>query len=288
MYSIKENLFRGLIISLLVHLCLVFFLPSKIFHFGPKKNRKAIEVSVIKRPNKFRNVGKKNGSKLNNIIVKTNPTPFNQRSFSYAKTKTSSKNLTLDKIRTSKSATLKIPPQQINKKIKLPKLENTDQENAINFSVEKIDLKNKFRQAVVSPEEAYFLNKTGLDIHFETPEGVDINDLNKQELVFYSFKKRIGETFVNSVLSSYQKYKLSNPHHLIPAPNLAEQVTGRITYDRQGNVKVIKVLKWSTDDNTQEFFEQALQNIKNLPNPPKDILRNKTNDFDVYYTIVFR
>lgn len=134
-------------------------------------------------------------------------------------------------------------------------------------------------------DEQYFLKSSDLNILFEVPEGVDPSNLNRKEMVFYGFRKRIAESFVSSLLNSYQKFKVENPHIKIPERNSNEHLMGKVTYDRNGNIKVIRFVKWSQLDNTQEFFDKVLKELKTLPNPPKDIL-NSSEEFNVYYSLL--
>jgi hypothetical protein len=60
-------------------------------------------------------------------------------------------------------------------------------------------------------------------------------------------------------------------------------MTGRVTFDSEGNIKQIKMLRWTQADKLQAMFEDILKSMMTLPNQPK-MLRNSQGEFVVFYT----
>ncbi len=61
-------------------------------------------------------------------------------------------------------------------------------------------------------------------------------------------------------------------------------MTGRVTFDIDGNIVSIKMLKWSGDDNIQKLFEETLKSIRSMPNPPNGLITND-KEFIIYYQL---
>jgi hypothetical protein len=134
-----------------------------------------------------------------------------------------------------------------------------------------------------SGEYARAFGKSNVLVELEVPQGVPEDELNKYELVFYSFRKRTAINYVNSFYNELTDFSTSNPHLRFPMTEEQESMTGRITYDRSGNVVRIRMLKWTNKDKLQDFFLHVLKNMNNLPNPPEVIINDV--DFHVYYSL---
>jgi len=65
---------------------------------------------------------------------------------------------------------------------------------------------------------------------------------------------------------------------------LEHTLTGKILFDKEGNIIKINILKSSLNDDVHALFENTLVGINSLPNPPQMILQNK-DDFTVYYQL---
>ncbi len=134
-----------------------------------------------------------------------------------------------------------------------------------------------------SGEYARAFGKSNVLVELEVPKGVPEDELNKYELVFYSFRKRTAINYVNSFYNELTDFSSSNPHLRFPMTQEQESMTGRITYDREGNVVRIRMLKWTNKEKLQDFFLHVLKNMNNLPNPPEVII--KDGQFHVYYSL---
>lgn len=160
-----------------------------------------------------------------------------------------------------------------------PRISTAD--SPLKRQIEK-DLKD-FRQ--YSAKQLQLLKRSELDFEIEAPQGFDPDELNELELVFYAFKKRIFEQYINALFSSAFEVEKKFPH-LLSRELRPEQLTGRVTYDSKGNVIALKVIEWSQDDQVQILFEEALKKLNTIPNPPEDFTRGE--EFSIYYRLSIR
>lgn len=126
------------------------------------------------------------------------------------------------------------------------------------------------------------LSKSLMNMQVEVPEGVKMDELNEFELMFYGFQKRMMEKYVNAIMLNVRDYekRYSMP---VLMPEGKHVMTGRVTFDAEGNIKQIKMLRWTQADKLQAMFEDILKSMMTLPNPPK-MLRNSQGEFVVFYT----
>jgi hypothetical protein len=132
---------------------------------------------------------------------------------------------------------------------------------------------------------AQSLNNSDVMVNLEVPEGVDPDELNKYELMFYGFQRRTAMGYVNSFYKHLDKFMAENPHMQFPMTDTKQVMTGRLTYDRDGNIKQIKMVRWSNIDKLQGFFENVLKDMDTLHNPPQ-ALWDKTGDFSIFFSLV--
>lgn len=123
------------------------------------------------------------------------------------------------------------------------------------------------------------------NIHFEPPEGVSEDELNTSEKIFYSFQRRTFKSYISSFISAYNDASTVRPRLTKIAPG-RQTLTGKVTYDKEGNIVAIKIIRWSDDDDIQYLFEKTLENIHSLPNPPKALVE-KSGEFTIYYQLNF-
>ncbi len=120
-------------------------------------------------------------------------------------------------------------------------------------------------------------------VSMEVPDGVEIDELNKYELMFYSFQRRTALNYANSIMKNLNKFSRENPHYKFD-PNSSIVMTARLTYDELGNVKQIKMIRWTHVDKVQNFFEDVVKGIDQLHNPPK-ALWEKSGEFSMFFTL---
>lgn len=128
------------------------------------------------------------------------------------------------------------------------------------------------------------LTKSLMNMQVETPEGVSMDELNKFELMFYGFQKRMMEKYFSAIVLNVRDYeKRYSMKSLIPDGQ--HTMTGKVTFDSDGNIKQIQMIRWTQADKLQAMFEDILKSMNSLPNPPK-MLRNKEGEFVVFYTFL--
>ncbi len=127
------------------------------------------------------------------------------------------------------------------------------------------------------------LSKSLMNMQVEVPEGVIADELNEFELQFYGFQNRLVSKYLNSIELQVREYE---KRYSLPTLNVSGKhtMTGRVTFDTQGNIKQIKMIRWTQADKLQAMFEDILKSMISLPNPPK-MLRNSQGEIVVFYTL---
>jgi len=123
-----------------------------------------------------------------------------------------------------------------------------------------------------------------LNIGFEPPEGVSETELNSTEKIYYGFSKRTYEIYITSLISSFNKLMREKPYvDLMKVPG-AHNLTGRIVFNQEGRAVGTQFFLLSSNENIQQLFENALMDIRTIPNPPKGLL-NRDGTFAVHYRL---
>lgn len=122
-------------------------------------------------------------------------------------------------------------------------------------------------------------------VNLEVPEGVEADELNKYELMFYGFQRRTAINYINAFYKNLDRFQRENPHLNFPMTDSKQVMTGRLTYDEKGNIKQIKMIRWSNEDRLQDFFETVLKDMDTLQNPPHALWK-KTGEFSIFFSFV--
>lgn len=129
------------------------------------------------------------------------------------------------------------------------------------------------------------LNNSDILVNLEVPEGVNPDELNKYELMFYGFQRRTAIGYINSFYKNLDKFQRENPHLNFPMTETKQVMTGRVTYDPKGNIVQIKMIRWSNEDRLQDFFLDVLKDMDTLHNPPQ-ALWEKSGEFSIFFSLV--
>lgn len=129
------------------------------------------------------------------------------------------------------------------------------------------------------------LSNSNIAVNLEVPEGVSPDELNKYELMFYGFQRRTAIGYVNSFYKNLDEFQRANPHLDFPMTETKQIMTGRLTYDKKGNIKQIKMVRWSNVQKLQDFFLEVLKDMDTLHNPPH-ALWEKNGEFSIYFSLV--
>lgn len=121
-------------------------------------------------------------------------------------------------------------------------------------------------------------------IGIDNPDGVEPDELNQNELVYYGFQKRMLVKYIQAIVKELGKFQQKHRHFQLE-PNSRIWMTARLTYDSEGNVKQIKMIRWSNLNAIQDVFEGSMKSLDKLSNPPKD-LWTKNGEFNVFYSWV--
>lgn len=137
--------------------------------------------------------------------------------------------------------------------------------------------------AVSTKEMLTKLGSNDISVSFGVPEDFKQDEYNKAELIFYGFRRRLLQAYLASFFTRLNDFTIRNPHLHFPMTEDDEVMTGQVTYDHMGNIMRIKMLRWTNKERLQGFFEEVLENLGALPNPPDEIVRD--GQFHVYYTL---
>ncbi len=269
----KPKKFIFIFISLQIHICL--FLIISFFNLLPEK------VSVVSKTplniQSMRTIGKEDSLK---------------RDLIYAKTK--SKKMVKKKIKTKDLAFFPLEDISLGKfqkketrpgKESLLKKKKT--KNLKKLSINNSTIKDFLRTTPGSNSSAQQLAKlddTNVLFDLEVPKGVKEDELNEHELVFYSFRKRTAIAYVNSFQKNLNIFETQNPHLQFPLTKGPETISGKITYDKNGDILRIETLKYTQIQKLQNFFMEVLKDMNSIPNPPKEII-NSNDQFVINFIL---
>lgn len=153
------------------------------------------------------------------------------------------------------------------------------------MSLNGSDFKNSFPSTAISSKNLSSGGNKVSDavVSIEVPDGTPQDELNKFELMYYGFQKRTAIAYANSILTNLDKFNRRYPHFkLKDQPNIT--MTARMTYDEKGNVKQIKMIRWTHVNEIQNFFEDVMKNMDQLNNPPKSLWETQ-GEFSMFFTL---
>ena len=249
---VRQSSWReGILISFVIHLFILLLLPKAFFR--PEVAQKAPRHFQVERIDqeglaKYRGVGIKNGSKYFSL-----PLPKKEHSAPFS----------LESLKVEK-------PRQI-----FP-----SRETALKALPDKKDILRRFGTDLQSRK---LMNRSNLSIRFLPPEGVDEDELNSVEKIFWSFKKRTYLSYISSFIKTYNQFVLRRPQIKQAIAREGHTIEGRVIFDKNGNIVRIKITRPSSNDDFHQLFEETLKGIHKLPNPPKNIL--EAEQFTVYYQL---
>jgi hypothetical protein len=132
-----------------------------------------------------------------------------------------------------------------------------------------------------------YLKGANLRTIFIPPRGVDPDQLNSADKKFFSFSRRLSETYQRTMIRSARENILRHPSTMNSLENATPHVlSGRVIYDRDGNIVSVKIIRWSHDDNLENVFEDGLKGLPPLPNFPQE-WPTEDDQYVVYYELTF-
>ncbi|MCT4641368.1 MAG: hypothetical protein N4A33_03655 [Bacteriovoracaceae bacterium] len=111
-------------------------------------------------------------------------------------------------------------------------------------------------------------------VKYEAKEGVELDELNKHELVYYGFRARNAKQYYNSAFKNLNELKRKFGSLLIKNGTHSHKMRGIIKYDKDGNVLSIRILDSSDKKIIHDYFVKTLKDIKAISNPPKGFAQN--------------
>ncbi len=247
---------------ILIHLFVLFFT------WAPLSQKKNSVAELRKNPLKILTLGKKSAKSNNSVFIEPQKAP--------PKT---SKTLNLSDLAAISPSKISRPPEKSMRPGSRPV--HTTALNGLRYDSE--DFKKMARDSSSSTTQN-LLNSKKMALNFELPEGKKLDELNESELKLYGFLRRGAMKYVASLSSELKEFELKNPHLHFPLTESKQILTGRLVYDGQGNLKQIKMVRWTNIDKLQSFFENVLKRMDTLQNPPKELwLEN--GEFTVFISL---
>ena len=290
MYSFVVFSRKTLIFSLLLSIAIHLFVLAPFFKFNEPKLEKVADKGTGNDSLKIRTIQKSSIPKYQRKSVKVTPQPKTlpqQESV----TTTPNKKVSLDQLSLDKKR-LASPPddegrikvRRITKAIEsgIPLTNIRTSEATKDFVQQEQQRYQKVLEYQSHQQKKDLLERSNLNFHFIPPEGMKDTEFNDMSKILYSFKKRMFESYINSLLTSYEQVQLERPLIRNAMHTERHLLTGKITFDKMGNIMQINILKSSSNDDIHHLFDKTLQGINSLPNPPKMLLQGR-DEFVVYY-----
>jgi hypothetical protein len=147
------------------------------------------------------------------------------------------------------------------------------------------EMKQTFMNRIQSNEGIFqAMEKSDLNIKFAPPDGVPEDELNSLEKKFFSFQKRTYTSYINNFINQFNQLSVTKPNLKNNLLGYQQHLSARATFDKNGDIVSIKVLRWSDFNDVQLLFENTIEAIHSLPNPPVEML-DKNDEFSIYFTI---
>ncbi len=128
------------------------------------------------------------------------------------------------------------------------------------------------------------LSNSQVNFNLEVPKGVALEKLNQFEKIVYGFNSRLQRTFSSSLFRQFAMFIQTNPHFPQLLMNRKEILSGRLTYDKNGNLVRVRTLKGSYYDKLQEAFLNSLNDVSIIPNIPEIVL-NENEQMNISITL---
>lgn len=115
------------------------------------------------------------------------------------------------------------------------------------------------------------------DVGIILPEGIKEDELNRFEEMFYSFRKRVAEQYINQILRISTLVENRYPRTTFPWTNRTQILRAKLTFDSQGNLQRISYLQKTDAKILQEFYQEVMNSMSKIPNPPNAIVNSEDN-----------
>ncbi len=120
------------------------------------------------------------------------------------------------------------------------------------------------------------------DVGIILPEGIKEDELNRFEEMFFSFRRRITEQYINQILRLSTEVEDRHPRTIFPWTNKTQILKAKLTYDIQGNLERIEFLQKTDAKILQEFYQEVMNSMNKIPNPPTAII-NQEEKFELIF-----
>ena len=283
--SLRVNFLTVLGLVVLLHSLLIYqeLRSFKISLATEAQEKKPLNIRSIEN---IRKIGTKSGEKKTDTFAsfrKFAPVKNDER----VKKKAPKKPDALSLSDLSVTPTQKTAPAQRPGTLPKVAMEKPKAISAISLRGKEIQefMKSSPSSSVSGDPRASKFSASDILVNLEVPEGVEADELNKYELMFYGFQRRTAINYINAFYKNLDKFQRENPHLNFPMTDSKQVMTGRLTYDEKGNIKQIKMIRWSNEDRLQGFFESVLKDMDTLQNPPQALWK-KDGEFSIFFSFI--
>lgn len=251
---------------------------------------------LTEKPQKIKTVGKEDGQEDFQVpLLKKDPVPTLKKDFEFSSEQkqttdsTSEQNIAINNIETKTEVHQREEPsvdedsfsaEFVNKN----KLEKKSNRPNNQVSIDAVSKTKMLKEIQLSPYDFVTLNNSDLNISFSIPKGVSADKLSDLEKMFYSFQKRVFERYVSAFLLAYRNKITNKPYLNNSIFNGNHLLTGKIVFDANGNIVSIKMIRFTDKSELQDLFDETLQGVNAMYNPPKALL-NENNELEIYYKL---
>lgn len=258
--------------TLLAHL-LIFFLVH-----GPITQELEKSLSrATKSPLKILTLGEKNAKSKNSVYFRPEPQALPSLAKQARPKELNFKDLSVAQPQMR-------PSPKITQNSSRPGQQPQKRESALSGLRYGADEFKKMARESMLQGGADILTSERIALNFEVPEGKNKDELNESQLRLYGFLRRGAIKYVTSLSSELKQFEMRNPHLQFPLTDAKQVLTGRLVYDKEGNLKQIKMVRWTNIDKLQGFFENVLKRLDTLQNPPKELWAEE-GEFTVFVTL---
>ncbi|MBL7666084.1 MAG: hypothetical protein JNM93_13190 [Bacteriovoracaceae bacterium] len=131
-----------------------------------------------------------------------------------------------------------------------------------------------------SQSQSPIFSNTNMNVKVKIPRGINMDRLNQLDLIYTSFIARLSQNFQASFHRNLNSFIFSNPHFPSHIPNYKQELTGLLTYDREGNLMRIQTLRLSDEQMLTDYFMQVLNDVHTIQNLPEPLI-NDDDNFEV-------
>lgn len=147
-------------------------------------------------------------------------------------------------------------------------------------------------QGVPHPRAQQIYNNSSLGVTVTSGKKAE-DPLNSKESQYYGFFQRVSQIYSSSVYRAIRKFLQKYPHLQNTGVKGSHEMLSELRFDATGDITSRKNVLESPDPKIQYLFEQVMDLIYKIPNPPIGLLNQEEasspkGEFVVYFSLKIR